>query len=93
MLLHIVLRDSSVGIATGYGMDDRGVGVRVPVESRIFTSRYRPARLWGPIQWVLKALSPGLKRPGHDADQSPPTSSEIKKTWVYTSTPPYAFMA
>jgi hypothetical protein len=22
--------DSSVGIATGYGLDDRGVGVRVP---------------------------------------------------------------
>jgi hypothetical protein len=26
-------RDSSVGIATGYGLDDRGVGVRVPVGS------------------------------------------------------------
>jgi hypothetical protein len=24
-------RDSVVGIATGYGMDDRGVGVRVPM--------------------------------------------------------------
>jgi hypothetical protein len=27
--------DSVVGIATGYGLDDRGVGVRVPVRSRI----------------------------------------------------------
>jgi hypothetical protein len=35
-------RDSSVGIATGYGLDDRGVGVRVPVGSKIFTSPYRP---------------------------------------------------
>jgi hypothetical protein len=25
------LRDSVVGIATGYGLDDRGVGVQVPV--------------------------------------------------------------
>jgi hypothetical protein len=25
-------RDSAVGIATGYGLDDRGVGVRVPAE-------------------------------------------------------------
>jgi hypothetical protein len=41
-------RDSSVGIATGYGLDDRGGGVRVPVGSRIFTSPYRPDRLWGP---------------------------------------------
>jgi hypothetical protein len=37
-------RDSSVGIATGYGMDDRGVGVRVPVWSRIFSSPRRPDR-------------------------------------------------
>jgi hypothetical protein len=29
-------RDSAVSIATGYGLDDRGVGVRVPVGSRIF---------------------------------------------------------
>jgi hypothetical protein len=29
-------RDIAVGIATGYGLDDRGVGVRVPVGSRIF---------------------------------------------------------
>jgi hypothetical protein len=31
-------RDSVVSIATGYELDDRGVGVRVPVGSRIFTS-------------------------------------------------------
>jgi hypothetical protein len=30
-----VNRDNAVGIATGYGLDDRGVGVRVPVGSRI----------------------------------------------------------
>jgi uncharacterized membrane protein YdcZ (DUF606 family) len=30
------------GIVTSYGLDDRGVGVRVPVGSRIFTSPNRP---------------------------------------------------
>jgi hypothetical protein len=35
-------RDSVVGIATGYGLDDRRVGVRVPVGSRIFSSARRP---------------------------------------------------
>jgi hypothetical protein len=35
-------RDSVVGIATGYGLDDRGVGVRVLVGSRIFSSPRRP---------------------------------------------------
>jgi hypothetical protein len=41
-------RDSSVGIATGYGLDDRGVGVRVAVGSWIFSSPRRPDRLKGP---------------------------------------------
>jgi hypothetical protein len=90
-------RDSAVGIATGYGLDDRGVRVRVPVGARIFTSprRHRPALgpTQPPIQWVRESLSPGVKRPGREADHSPPTSAEVKKTWVYTSTPPYVFMA
>jgi hypothetical protein len=38
-------RDSVVGIAASYGLDDRGVGVRVPVRSRIFSSLKRPDRL------------------------------------------------
>jgi hypothetical protein len=38
------LLDSAVGIVTGYGLDDRGVGVRVPVGARIFTSPYCPDR-------------------------------------------------
>jgi hypothetical protein len=41
-------RDSSVGITTYYGLDDQGVGVRVPVVSGIFTPLRRPDRLWGP---------------------------------------------
>jgi hypothetical protein len=46
-----------------------------------------------PIQCVSGALYPGVKRPGREADHSPPTSAEVKKTQIYTSTPPYAFMA
>jgi hypothetical protein len=41
-------RDSAVGIAISYGLDDRWVGVRVPVGSRIFSSPRRPNWLWGP---------------------------------------------
>jgi hypothetical protein len=40
-------RDSSVGIVTGYWLDDRRVGVRVSVGSRIFTLPCHPDRLWG----------------------------------------------
>jgi hypothetical protein len=86
---HSESRGSAVGIATGYGLYDWVVGVRVSVGSRIFSSPRRPDRLWGPpsllIQRVLGALPPGLKRPEHDADQSPPTSAEVRKT--YTSLP------
>jgi hypothetical protein len=45
----VVSRDSAVGIATGYRLDDQGVvGVRVPVASRILSSPRRPDRLWDP---------------------------------------------
>jgi hypothetical protein len=37
-----------VGIATGYGLNYRGFGARVPVGSRIFSSPRCPDRLWGP---------------------------------------------
>jgi hypothetical protein len=46
-----------------------------------------------PVQWVPGALSLGVKWPGREADNSPPTSSEVKKIWIYTSISPYAFMA
>jgi hypothetical protein len=31
-------------------------------------------------QWVPGAFSPGVKWPGREADRSPPTSAEVKKT-------------
>jgi hypothetical protein len=46
-----------------------------------------------PTQTVPVTLSPGVKRPRREGDQSPPASAEVKKMWIYTSTPPYAFMA
>jgi hypothetical protein len=41
-------RYSTVGIAIGYGLDDWGVRVQVPVGSRIFSSPRCWDRLWGP---------------------------------------------
>jgi hypothetical protein len=46
-----------------------------------------------PIQWVPGALSPGVRQQGREADNSPPTSAEVKKMWIYTYTPSYVFMA
>jgi hypothetical protein len=41
-------QNSIVGIAADYGLDDRGVKIRVPVWSRIFLTSSRPAL--GPTQ-------------------------------------------
>jgi hypothetical protein len=41
-------RDSIVGIATIYDLDDRGFGVRVPVMSGIISSPRCPDKLWVP---------------------------------------------
>jgi hypothetical protein len=55
-----------------------------------------PDRLWSPPNLTAKEYRgsfSGVKRPGRETDHSPPASSEIKKMWVYTSPPPYTFMA
>jgi hypothetical protein len=46
---------SSVGIATRCGPDDREVGVRVPVGSKSFTSRYQPDRFLDPPNLLVAA--------------------------------------
>jgi hypothetical protein len=68
-------RDSSVGIALGYRMDDRGSRVRFPAGAGNFFLHHR---VQPPIQGVPEALSLGVKRPGREADHSPPSSAEVK---------------
>jgi hypothetical protein len=96
LYIHQSPRDSIVGIATGYGLGERGVRVRVPVGSRIFTSPIMQTGFGAhPTSYTMGTGGsfPGLKRPGREADHSPPANAEIKKMWIYTSTPPYIFMA
>jgi len=71
---------------------DRMIGVRIPVGLGIFlfSTPSRPAL--GPtksaIQWVPGALSLGVKRPGREADQSSPSSAEVKEcVELYFHTP------
>jgi hypothetical protein len=39
-------------------------------------------------KWLPVALTRGVKRQGREADHPPRTSAEVKKTWIYPSTPP-----
>jgi hypothetical protein len=51
IIIIIMSRHSVVGIAIGCGLDEGGVWVWVPVESRIFSSRF-PNRFWGPPEFL-----------------------------------------
>jgi hypothetical protein len=42
-----------VGIATGYGLDDRGVGVQVPLVARFFSFSHHPYRLWNQAYYPI----------------------------------------
>jgi hypothetical protein len=78
-------RDSVVGIATGYELDDGGVGVWDPVLSRIFSPPRRPDRFWGPHTLLsngYRGTFPGVKRPGREVHRSPLTSRRSRKCWT-----------
>jgi hypothetical protein len=83
---YLVSRGSAVGIATAYSLDDRGVGVRVPVVSEFSLLHIVQPALEStqpPIQWVPRTFSPGVKRQGHEADHSPPNSAEVKEMCIH----------
>jgi hypothetical protein len=64
-----------------YGLDGRGIRVRFPAGLGIFllnsVSRTALGPSQPPMQWVPGALFLGLKRPGREADHSPPSSAEV----------------
>jgi hypothetical protein len=97
ILLYCKSRDSSVGIALGYRLEDRGSRVRFPAGAGNFSLHYCVQNGSGahPTSYPMGtgALSLGVKRLGREADHSPPSSAEVKNAWSYTSTPQYVFMA
>jgi hypothetical protein len=81
--IRISSRHSAVGTATGYGLADQGSSsslgggkkfsllhvVQTGSENHLASYPMGPG-----------ALSPGVKRPGHEAYNSPPISTEVKKS-------------
>jgi hypothetical protein len=78
-----VSRDGSVGIALGYGLDDRGSRVQFPAGAGNFSLHHC-------VQNGSEAHSdsypmgnrgsfPAVKRPGRKADHSPLSSAEVKE--------------
>jgi hypothetical protein len=77
-------RDSSVSIALGYGLGDRGFDSLQGLGIFLFTTVSRAALgpTQPPIQWVPGALSLEINQSGREADQSHPSSAEVKKCVV-----------
>jgi hypothetical protein len=78
MLVYIIISwpGSSVGIATGYGLERSGD--RIPVKGEIFrTCSDRPWGLPSLLYNGYRVFPGGRKRPGRDADPSPPSSAEV----------------
>jgi hypothetical protein len=86
VLFLFMSRDSSVGIALGYRLDNRGSRVRFPAGAGIFFLHHRvqngsggpPSLLSNECQ-VLFPWGGGGGRPGCEADHSPPSSAEVKE--------------
>jgi hypothetical protein len=65
--------------------------ISIPGRGKIFSLLYSVQTGSGPtqppIQWAPEDLSPGVKRPGHEADYSLPSSAEIKNRGAITPLP------
>jgi hypothetical protein len=87
MMMTIIIAAGVAQSATGYGLDDRGLGVRFPVGLGILllstASRQALGTTQPPIQWYR-----GVRLTNHL--QLVPSS---KNALSYTSNPSYAFMA
>jgi hypothetical protein len=80
--------DSAVGIATGNGLGDRGFAVRVLVVA----SALQVVQTSSGTHSAFYLMGTASSFPEREADHSPPTTAEVKKTWIYPSTPLYIFM-
>jgi hypothetical protein len=80
IIIRAVIAQSVYRWATGWtigvlGFDSRRqLGIFLFAASRTTLGPTQP-----PIQWVLGVLSLGVKRPGREADHSPPSNAEVKE--------------
>jgi hypothetical protein len=76
--MYVRIRDISVCIATGYGLDGRG-SMSIRGKFFIYSTAFRPTLVstQPPIQWVQGALSLGIKWTRRETDYSPPSSAEV----------------
>jgi hypothetical protein len=89
MSIRYICESWSVVVSIVTRLRNKRFGVRIPVETRLFSSPKLPDRLWGPPSFVFndhRRSFQEVKRPGREANHSPPSSAEVKNEWscVYT---------
>jgi hypothetical protein len=77
---------------SGYGLDDRAIGVRYPAGAKDFSSSLCVQTGSGahPAYCTMGTGGPfpgGKARPGCDADHSPPSSAEVENEELYLLSP------
>jgi hypothetical protein len=73
VFVHVLFTHSIVGIVTHYRLDQIPVGgVPVPIQTHPGTP---------PTSYTMgsRALSPGVKQPGHGTNHSPTSSAKVKE--------------
>jgi hypothetical protein len=82
-----MIYDNAVGTATDYGLDGRGHSSSSnSVKNCHFSPPSKPAlrSTQSIMSWIGSFSEEGEGgNPGREADHSPPTSAEIKKTFIY----------
>ena len=84
-------RDSSVGIATGYGLDGKGIKSRWGAR---FSAPVQTASGAHPASYTMGTGSfPGVKWPGRGDDRPNTTTAEVKERVAIPLLPLWAFVA
>jgi hypothetical protein len=95
VLNHLHSVGSSVGIITGYGLDDRIMGVRFLARAGDFSlHRVQTDSGAHPASYPMStgAISLAVKRPGRETDHLPPSKPRSKNARSCTSTPRNTFV-
>jgi hypothetical protein len=66
----------------GYGLDD------LRFQSRKGQDFFTKTSIYSPTQWLTSSFSGDTEQPTREADNSSPSSADLKNEWTYTSIPP-----
>jgi hypothetical protein len=83
--------------SSGYGLEARGIRIRFPVGARD-SSLLHTVQAENKAYQVFYPMGNResfrmIKRRGRKANHSSPSRTEVRNTWIYTSTSSYIFMA